>query len=613
MLKFSSNNVNIIEKNGDYIITPIKINDNYLEIYSSKNIHLQFKLTSNNIDNFNIIHKDKIINTKNTSKEYIISINLNEKNNIKIVPLMNINSWFCISKINYNEKNEDVNIIYDNIFVINLLKDFERKQNIIKEFKKNNITNFEFIEGFDGNDENIYKEYLKYKKNSNIVSKGHYGCLLSHIKCIELAKRRNYKGIIITEDDVYLDDNFKNIIDNIKLPESDIIYFGGIIKEVKIFLDDYYYHNDIMGAYSYYIPSRMFDIIIDKLKTFMDCVDISYIKNFQINNNCIILNDLVKTNIIDSNTSAKSKNFIDNFNKTAIVHNIIENNKDIQLYKYKNAYILDYYECSNFYNLFIKDKYENYKYIQDVNEIPLIELDNIIIINNLYNIQNVDKLINYNNIIIIIINFYWLSNKIEYQKDNSFKHNIYNYKRKNINIHNEIKKLFYNINEVIFVSQFSHNIYQKYFNMNNMKILDLKSSTNNFDKNIIDDKINILIVDIYGKENEQINIIMNKFTIFADKKINYIYLSSYDKSTEIDSMNIIHGIIYLNTFSLAYCFNINDLLTMNKPLLYNNFGSLKEQITNTEYNVIICNDEKELDNIDLLNRQMIKFLCLIIS
>jgi hypothetical protein len=54
------------------------------------------------------------------------------------------------------------------------------------------------------------------KKNSNIISNGHYGCLLSHIKCIELAKKRNYEGIIIMEDDIILMDNFKNIIDNIK-------------------------------------------------------------------------------------------------------------------------------------------------------------------------------------------------------------------------------------------------------------------------------------------------------------------------------------------------------------------------------------------------------------
>ena len=607
MLKFSSNNVNIIEKNGDYIITPIKVNDNLLEISSSKNIHLQFKLTSNDIDNINIIYEDKIINTKYTSKEYIISINLNENNNIKIFPLMNINSWFCISKINYNEKNEDVNIIYNNIFVINLLKDVERKQNIIKEFKKHNITNFEFIEGFNGNDENINQQYLKYKKNSNIISNGHYGCLLSHIKCIELAKKRNYEGIIIMEDDIILMDNFKNIIDNIKLPKADIIYFGGIIQEVKLLLDNYYYHNNIMGAYAYYISYDMYNTIIDTLKTFTECVDISFIKNFQINNNCILLCDFVKTNIDESNTSSKTENFIDNFNKIITIHKIVENNKDIQLYKYKNAYILDYYECSNFYNHFIKNKYENYKYIQDVNKIPTIESDNIIIINNLYNIQNVDKLINYNNIIVIIIDFYWLNNKIIYDNDNSFKYYLYNYKRNNINIHNDIKKLFYNANEVVFISQFSYNIYKKYFNMYNMKILDLKSSTNIFNKNILNNKINILIVDTYEKEVEQVNIIMNKFTDFSGKIINYIYLSSYDKST------VIHGIIYLNTFSLAYCFNINDLLSMNKPLLYNNFGSLKEQINNAEYNIIVCNDEKELENIDLLYRQMVKFLCLIIS
>lgn len=606
MLKFSSNNINIVEKHKDYIIYPTKENDNKLIISSSKNIHLQFKLKLYHIGNINIVYDDKIINIKDIfDDDIILSVNIDDNKKIEINPLMTLNSWMCMSQINYNEYDETINIEYEQIFVINLGKDIDRKEKMIKQFKNQNINNYEFIEGIDGNNEIIAKQYSMIKNNTNIVSKGHYGCLLSHIKCIELAKKRNYKGVIIMEDDIILNNNFTEILKNIKIPQSDILYLGGITKEIKLLLDGYYYHNSIMGAYSYYIQYPMYDVLLDYLQSYMECVDISYVKNIQINNNCIILNDIVKTNIIETNTSSKSISYQNIFDKINTIHKIHDKNNNIVVYDYSKAYIVDSDKCPIFYNKFIKDKYESHIYVDDIEKIPF-DTEDIIIIKNFYNIKNINKLLNFKNITLIVIDFYWLNNHIVYEKEKVLNSSIFNYLRKNINICNDIKKLFYNLNEIIFVSSFSYNIYKHYFDSKNFKLLEIEKTNSQKDKNQITNQINILIIDIYEKETDQITYIKNNFKDFMNIKINYMNWSSFDKNESI------HGIIYLNTFSLAYCFNLEEILKYNKLLLYNNLGSLKEQIDNNVH-ISVCSNENELDNLDLLKKQMIKFLCKIMD
>ena len=68
----------------------------------------------------------------------------------------------------------------ENIYIINLNKDIQRKEYCLKEFEK--YFNINFIEGV------IDKNPKK-------------GCFLSHLKCIQYAKENNMDYIIVLEDD----------------------------------------------------------------------------------------------------------------------------------------------------------------------------------------------------------------------------------------------------------------------------------------------------------------------------------------------------------------------------------------------------------------------------
>ena len=51
------------------------------------------------------------------------------------------------------------------------------------------INEYRIISGFDVQSLDIINQYVKLEKN-NIPTPGHYGCLLSHIKAIEIAKNK---------------------------------------------------------------------------------------------------------------------------------------------------------------------------------------------------------------------------------------------------------------------------------------------------------------------------------------------------------------------------------------------------------------------------------------
>ena len=97
----------------------------------------------------------------------------------------------------------------------------ERKINLLEQFKKHNITNFEFIETYDRESINL----VECNKFSNIK--------LSEIslfyKNIDIYKKATEENIFILEDDAFLVDNFIEKIELYlkNLPKKwDIIFLG---------------------------------------------------------------------------------------------------------------------------------------------------------------------------------------------------------------------------------------------------------------------------------------------------------------------------------------------------------------------------------------------------
>lgn len=315
-LKISSDNLNFNynKEQKFFNITPININKKtnfnlYLE-NNKKGIY-QFKINNKLINYITIFYNDKINYIKYIPIAGLL-INFEIKNNKKIlfeIFFIDYCSQLQIFDIQEIKINKFVNIIWDKILIINLLRRSDRRNTMIQKLINAKIENWEFIEAIDGNDELIIKQYNKIKLNTKIPTLGHFGCLLSHIKAIEYAKTKMYKSVLILEDDIEFDNIFLKKI-NILVPQFDILYLGGPINELKLFLNGWAFHTEIMGCYCYLVKSHMYNIILDKWKEYKNCSDIILINEIQQKYNIVLLNDYIRTKIDDTDTSSKNKKMI---------------------------------------------------------------------------------------------------------------------------------------------------------------------------------------------------------------------------------------------------------------------------------------------------------------
>ena len=93
------------------------------------------------------------------------------------------------------------------INIINLDKDKERRESIIKQFYKQNIE-FTFIDA-------IYGKKIKRKGLQHLCTNGQLGCFASHYKIWKNIKINKIKYTLICEDDIIIPDNFIGKINKI--------------------------------------------------------------------------------------------------------------------------------------------------------------------------------------------------------------------------------------------------------------------------------------------------------------------------------------------------------------------------------------------------------------
>ena len=105
------------------------------------------------------------------------------------------------------------------IYIVHLKKDKNRRENIIREVNKQNLTNYEIIDAVDGNKLNQNEldiATFKNKKNFNPwnskMSPSQIGCALSHIKVYEKFIKTEFEVALILEDDaIFVRDFNKNL------------------------------------------------------------------------------------------------------------------------------------------------------------------------------------------------------------------------------------------------------------------------------------------------------------------------------------------------------------------------------------------------------------------
>jgi GR25 family glycosyltransferase involved in LPS biosynthesis len=133
---------------------------------------------------------------------------------------------------------------FDKIYIINLKRSPERRNNMISQMKKYNITNFIFLPTIDGKylDKNKLKEnnewaYPGNKLCNNTCSCGGKGHNLSagqislhinHYNIWQDMVKNNYKKCLILEDDCIFTEYFENLENDIKfIPENwELLYLG---------------------------------------------------------------------------------------------------------------------------------------------------------------------------------------------------------------------------------------------------------------------------------------------------------------------------------------------------------------------------------------------------
>ena len=149
----------------------------------------------------------------------------------------------------------DINQYFDKIFYINLLKDSDRNDTLLKNFKLLGITNYERIEGIGFDhipDRRLWRNFIK--TNEKYVL-NQLGCRASHLMAIKLSMLRGYNRVLILEDDVKFLANPNELLtmNNNILNDWDMIYFGGLPEPI--------FRNQIVEAHAYGVGKKVFEDI----------------------------------------------------------------------------------------------------------------------------------------------------------------------------------------------------------------------------------------------------------------------------------------------------------------------------------------------------------------
>jgi len=255
-----------------------------------------------------------------------------------------------------------MNSLVDNIYVINMKKDVER----LNKFKQqcDDLFKYEIIEGVDvrsdkyeifyntwkekvdesttydtfdwtyylnryedlgnagiNNKKAAWEHYVSHGRrelrscnlNCDIVHPGQLGCILSHINIIKDAVDKNYKSILILEDDIILSSSFKDRLSEIKdLMKNNwsILYLGaGQYEWSNINIqDNIYIANKSTGTFAYMIHESFYQTLLNTFEKMEKPVD-NYLAELQkCNVFKVVYPNMIFCDLEHSNISMRRKN-----------------------------------------------------------------------------------------------------------------------------------------------------------------------------------------------------------------------------------------------------------------------------------------------------------------
>lgn len=277
-------------------------------------------------------------------------------------------------------------------------------------------------------------------------------------------------------------------------------------------------------------------------------------------------------------------------------------------------------------NKYVKDiikLYPDFEYIFLENKAMMdsfIFENDVIFIQNFLNtdikIQDVINIVEKQKIkmIIAIHDFIWLC-----QDQHNYSYKIPNsYLDNSIEILPEVRNLWSKANTIIMNSQFTYDIYSKYFDSSNFVLsplpdYNIKAGIKNI-PDIKDNKINLGVFSPLCKYKGEryVFYLKNKY-----KHINFCIVGQnipyYNEEGFFDHLRKynINGFLMLNEWGETYSYLLTKILNSGLPLLYNNFGALQERVPHdTEHYFKVFDSEQTENNtnFELLNTKFDEFI-----
>lgn len=228
----------------------------------------------------------------------------------------------------------------DEYFYINLDKDIKRLHNIKINLKKANIkaTRFSAINGSTLNFSELIKEKIIDTDDFKTVKKGSLANMLSHTEIWKYALKKEYKYIVVFEDDCIIPINFNNILDNYKLDmDFDIFFLGGCFINGYLYNEKYIipkivdrYSSSNLGFFSYILNCSSINKILENLFPYKYPIDV-HIRNLYSDSNLILY--YTYPNIISHDFLVESSRLYIDYNIKYYSDDIINNYKNILLEK----------------------------------------------------------------------------------------------------------------------------------------------------------------------------------------------------------------------------------------------------------------------------------------
>ena len=200
-------------------------------------------------------------------------------------------SSFPIIRESFMNKNK----LSDNldVYCINLDKNTDRWNRIQEAMKRNTIEikRFSAHHGKQLNVQDLIDSGIVDTYHE--LDAGQLGCAYSHISVMKRIKNGDAQYGLILEDDVILPDNFKSIIDNLKLPDTDtdkdtdrwdIIFLGGCNIKGSLYNKHFIKPTDYTGTYNLCCHAMLFNK--DTIDNVLDCLTpLKYPIDNQLRNN----------------------------------------------------------------------------------------------------------------------------------------------------------------------------------------------------------------------------------------------------------------------------------------------------------------------------------------